>query len=723
MSNIDKSQINWFEEVKNNIRLENNISFFQGKIINNKKAMQYNTGEGKTYNSAYLALYYLFYTDKKVVIATTKNDNVEDLLFEIVSNLKKFTTMTENLMPFLGPDIDKNVGKVFLKKININKMVSYNKISKESFQEARIIITNHSYFYNNGDSPIYFNNIKKLAEIIKPDDVIIIDEADEYEARAYINISMNNYYKKVKISNGEMLRVSNNCFSSRDKRYYSENINTCRYELPLENSQIRFSKEGDYETPTYVLDRDGILNIDNIINEFYFTSKTIEDTGRRIGFTFSALKNKFRLLRVYKGELLMPNNISHFNVESEDLFKLIMTSHGVVRVEQIIKLLDPITDEPIFEFDTREDFIKWCMDNMSVDQYDKLLTQLTNESRDLYKRYLIIRRKSILDTIKCEKYFLTATPYNLEEIDYFIENGETKKVNPIEIIDVFFIQRDKAIDKLITNISIDMMVDYKDDINCLAFCAEKRNVEILLTDKKLRYKYKDKKFAGVKVKTGINDGGIDMLSISGNLGSNENYDFVKDFTHISYLNGPEATGKNYKESNLCIINTRPEINAKGRVVIHNNNFWFTDIEVASFRNVIQSGGRIERGTNQKYKSLILVGEDESIVQKYIESKNGNGIKYNFMEDKIIKLGEKNIKNKLTKMINYVKSNINADFEQLQLSDNYNTDNRIKFNPTKILKYFFNLLSNDVTEKEAKKQTMYKFEIARAELNKLIRRGL
>lgn len=720
---MSKSQVNWLDEVKNNIKLKNNISFFEGKIIIEngiKKGMQYGTGDGKTYNSAYFALYCLLYTDKKVVIATTKNENVEDLLNEMVFILKKFTTITKKLKPFLGEDSKLQISKAFLRRLNINKMVSYNQIEKESFQKARIIITNHSYFYPEGDSSYYLKNMINLKEALTKDDFIIIDEADEFETSAYITILMNNYLKIVKTPNGPILKTAKNCFVSRDGKFYTENIGCCRYELPEENTNIRYSREGDFKTPTYSMDRESIFDMDKLITEFYFSNSEIEDIGRRIGFTFEANKEKYKLMRVYKAELLKPNNLKYFNIESDDILKLIHESVGSARCEQIIKILDIKTDEVLFKFDNRHDFMTWCIQNMSADQYDKFLTQLMHESSDLYKKYLIIRRNSILDQIEAVKYYITATPYNLENIGYSIERGKSIKVNTIKKIDVFFINRTNSIDKLALNLGIECMSNYKEDINCLTFCAEKRNVSKIITDKKIKHKYKDKKYCGVTLLTGINDGNVEMSSVPAKLGCNESFDFIKEYSKASYLNGPEATGKNYKEVNLGIINTRPEINAKGRLIITKDKFWFVDIEEASFRTIIQAGGRIERADQEEYKALILIGENESIVEKYINEKTGNGIKYNHMVDKTIGSGDKHIKNKLIKIFDHIKCNVNANFEEIQ--ENYNNDSRENSIHKEILHYFNFMLSNEVTAKEAKKQTMYKFGIARNQLNLLIRKG-
>lgn len=724
MSNNAKSQINWFEEVRSNIRLENNVSFFDGKIIVEdgiKKGMQYGTGCGKTYNSAYFALYNLFYTDRKVVIATTKNENVEDLMREMVKLLKKSTIVTEKLKPFLGEDSKMQISKAFLGRLNINKMVSYNQIEKEVFQQARIIITNHSYFYPEGDSPYYLKNMLKLKDVLVKDDYIIIDESDEFEARAYITILMNTYLKEVKTPNGPILKTAKNCFVSRDGKSYIENIGSCRYELPEESTNIRYSREGEFKTPTYSMDRDSIFDMDKLINEFYFSSSEIDDIGRRIGFTFEANKEKYRLMRVYRAELLRQNNLKHFNIESDDILKLMHESVGTARCEQIIKILNVNTDEVLFEFDNRNDFIVWCMQNMSTDQYDKFLTQLMHEAGDLYKKYLIVRRNSILSQIESKKYYVTATPYNLEDIEYSIEKGKSIKINTIKKIDVFFINRTNSIDKLALNLAIECMSNYKEDINCLTFCAEKRNVSKIFTDKKLKHKYKDKKYCGITLLTGMNDGNVEMSAVPAKLGCSESFDFIKEYSKISYLNGPEATGKNYNEVTLAIINTRPEINAKGRLIITSDKFWFVDIEKASFRTVIQAGGRIERADQEEYKSLILIGDDESIVSRYINEKAGNGIEYNYMQDKTIGSNDKHLKNKLIKMFDHIKANVNADFEEIQ--ENYNNDGRSKFDNNEILHYLNQMLSNDVTAKEAKKQTIYKFEISRVRLNRIIKKEI
>lgn len=702
-----QSKIDYFTEFKNNIHLEDNSSFFKRNVV-----MRYNTGSGKTYNSAYLALYTLFYTNKRIVISTTKNENVEDLMSEIKELLKIFTTPT--------PITEKFFEKPLLKNIRINKMVSYNQISKEKFEETRVIITNHSYFFPNGNSSSHFKNIKKLTEVIGPEDIFIIDEVDEYEKQALSTISLNDFYKICHTPAGEILRPATNCFISHEKQYYIEHINSCRYSLPVENTKVRFTKEGDFNTPTYVLDRESEFDLETLVNEFYFESLELEDVGRRIGFNFDAHSVKYKLLRVVKCSLLKPNEIKHVNIESDDFLKLVNNSHGLVRVEQIVRLLDPITEEKIIDLDTREDFIEWCIANMSTNQFDKLLTRINAEGKDLYKRFVIIRRKSALDTIEATKYYITATPSNLIELGYELENGKERKVNTIENIDIFFINRNISLDKLVKNIAIDGISNYKNDINCLAFCAEKRNIDRAI--KEDRQKYKDDLFSGIRIVTSIQDGTIDMKPSPIGLGKTEAYNTIKNYSILSYLNGTEATGKNYCEANLCVINTKPEINVLGRLTITNDSFSIIDIEVASFRTIIQAGGRIERtNKEQKYKSIIFIGDDESIIDRYIEEKAGNGINYNFMESKTIKLGEKYLKQKLVKIMDHIKSNINCDFEQMQMNNNYDDDKRSKYNHADIMKYFLFLLSNDVTEKEAKKQTIYKFDISRKWLNEIIKK--
>jgi|GEM_PF-4589782 len=718
MTKREKNQVNWFEEVKNNIRLENNESFFIGEIpapAGTKKAMRYGTGEGKTYNAAYFALYNLFYTSRKIIISTTKNENVEDLLNEIFDILKKNISITENLQQFLDDGIKKSVGKQLLKKLGINKMVSYNQIAKENLSMARVIITNHSYFYPNGHSSYYFKNILKLMEVIGPDDIFIIDEADEFEKMAETSIQLNDYLKTVKSSTDNILRPAKNCFASRSKDQFIKAMDEYRYELPVENTNIRFTKEGDFDTPTYVLDQtNNNLDLDQLINEFYFEKHTFEDTGRRVGMTIDAFDNKFKLLRVFKGEYLSPNNINHYHLETNDILRLIQNSIGATKVEQIIRLLDPLTEEPIIDFDTREEFISWCQKNMTINQYDKMIKKLMNEAKLLYKRFLTVKRKPIIN--KCNTvYYITATPYNLNQLGYFVENGKSKKVNTIENIDMFFINRDISVDNLVINLATECLLNYKDDINCLSFAAEKRNVEKLIKSKK--YLYKDKKYSGVKVKTSINDDYlVDLKGVTAVLGEADNYECIKDYSYITYLNSPESTGKNYKVSNLCIINTQPEINALGRQLITDKYAKFIDIEVASFRTILQACGRIERADSEKYKAIIFIGKDENIVNNYIEEKKGNGIIYNFMSDKTIKLGEKNLKHKIIKIFDHIKANINSDFEEMQLSFQ---DSRKKYNKSEIIQYYLNLLSNNL-DKEAKKQTIYKFGIARNLLNQYIK---
>ena len=697
-----------FEEIKNNIYLIDNENFFKTEKDTAVKIID--TGIGKTYNSAYLALYKLFYTaDEKIIFTTTKNENV----FDFIKELHKILTIeiknkTEKIIKFLD-NFD-------YEKIKICQLTSFSKFNKDKIINSRIIITNHSYFYSNNHSTFNLKSTELLIHSInKNKTILLIDEFDELEKQSFIEIPLNSFYKQVKTIDKEWIeKESKNAFTSYNLKFYKDNKDSLRYTLPRNEENTIYEYIGDFQTPTYrITNKEGTQYLLNTIDDNCIIADTIEEFGRREGFYIYNQKEKnakkWNLVRV---EIIKRLTIKENCIFTDnELLKLIDINHGACIVEQQIWLTNKTRDnennvdhEILRKFESNEEFINFCRNEIKSDAlYDSLIKKLIKEGKNLYKKRLIIRRKSILNRLNCKIYKYTATPNILSNLGYNLEYCKMKAPSSLEKIDIFFIDQKIGIDKKIIAASIDKFQGK--DVNVLSFVSLRTAIDNLLkSEKKSNDKYKN-----ITCISSINDGQIDIKPHAFTLYQSTEYENTRKNVKLAYLNGTESTGKNYSDTDICFINGVHDINIASRLIITEFSTNYLDIEKASLKTIIQAGGRIERTgeKQQKYKALIIIGDSTKTINKYVESKAGNGIEYNIIKinsiDKIIK----NIEDKIKKYNQGIDTDIRMDKKE-------------KFNHDEIIKFYLDLVSDDQTEKEAKKITMDKFDIKKCYLNTLIR---
>lgn len=712
---IEKNTL--FEEIKRNISLTDNEYFFKSELDEdgNNVVKIIDTGIGKTYQSCYLALYTLFYTNNKVLISTTKNENVSDLKREFLKILnQKIENKTDNIREFLNnPDLE------ILKIATVNSVSNY---TKESIIDSRIIITNHSYLFQFGHSHELRKNTKLILNHFTENDIILIDEVDEFEKQAIINIPLNRFMKKSCTMDKKKIFKYADCFlKSNEYKYYEQHKEECRYKTAKEIKKFLYDLIGEYNEPLYRVDefeRPQSIDLLKIIDSNFRTVEILKDIGRREGFEFTSKNNEnLNILRISLIKVL------EFNAENErileeldiknDFISLLKNSHGNWLVEDIIQITRKEKDEEgnvinqilIEEFENFNDFIEWIKENASIETYDKnIFPKLLKVGKLLYRKNLLVRRKGVLPVLRGKKYLFTATHSNLNKLGYSLNKENHKSRTKIEKIDIFFVEQEKNLDKTIASKALNCFVDK--DINVLAFLAEQRNLKeyCLNSDTLDNNKYKN-----VKVVTSVKTKDNDIKSHVVALGEKTKYLNKKENVTISYLNGTESTGKNYCETDLLIINTKCVLNILGRADINGKINSITDLEDYSLKITIQACGRIERvlSENTKYKAIIMYGDSKSIVRKFVKAKEGNEINYrvyfesNF--NKIIDCIERRVK----------KYNLGMD-------ENINVDSRKKFNSDEIIKLYLDLVSSETTEKEAKKMTINKFAINRPYLNKILK---
>jgi len=730
----EKEKDKTFELIKENISLTDNEWFFKSESIDNEDKIVkiIDTGVGKSYNTAYLLLYKLFYTTEKILISTTKNENVRDIQTEIKKiieiNINENVTdeaKKENLLNLINMKKED-----FFSRLGVCEMTSNNNY-KEALKTSRAIITNHSYFYSFGQSTRIRKSSRKIMELFADEGTVLIDEFDEMEKQAIKDISLNKFYKHAyTLDNKHIWKTTESIFSAHDGKYYENNVDDCRYKTAIDNYNYYFDEKGNFNEPYYRPDMQGNLNLRKLLDDYFTVVNEFDDPDNREGFYIETKDNEImNVLRTTKIKVL------EFDKSKEDVyFKLnddcdfigfLKDSHGILLYEDIIELTDKqkdedgniINNETIMSFEKITDFILWLKENTPIDSgidiepeeaekkkfrplktYDKIILKLITNHRKLYKQDVVIRQKSILDIIKCKKYRYTATPSILEKLGYTLDYDNKKAPHKIKEIDIFFLNLKKGQDKRIEKIVLNNLIDKK--INVLAFLAEQRTLDSVYRRNKDNDNYSCIKLVTTKVE----DDKVNLGSHPVEFGDVTKYITREKKITMSYLNGTLSTGKNFSDTDFLIMNCKVEIDVKGRSIIGEYYKNTESKKDAALRVLVQTCGRIERG-DKEHKFNLLIGDDIDLIHKYIHAKKGNGIKYNLKEIKT-----KDIK----KTLDYIEKKIN-DNSNIEFKD----DERVKFNSEEIVNYYLDISGND-EEVDAKKATMSKFKISRRQLNRILK---
>ena len=695
--------------LKDNVNLDFNADFFELNTV-----LSINTGGGKTYNTGYSALDTVFNKTCRQLISTTKNENVEDLCKEIIKILKKVINDNELTRPILErPDI--------LQILGIYRMTSYAQLDKKILESFRIIITNHSYLFSNGHSGKLFTNTQSILEIFTSNDIIIIDEVDELEKRAIATFQVSGFLQKCKSTHEIILKNASNFLKAYEQSYYKSNTDQLRYEIAEETKRIRYTKEGEFDTPTYSLDvNSNYKALDLIYKCFKFVCKNI-DYGWRDGIKLKTSKGEYRILRIDVVEsLVFDPTVTHIDIESDELLCFIKNNQGAIIKEQIIRIYN--NDEDYFDIDNPYEFIEWCKEHLSTYQYDILYSKLSIEGSDLFKKYISVRKTCVLDMFDCQKYYLTATPFDLEYYGYNVKPGRYNRQNSIERIEIFNIKSLQSNDSAIKKILIDYCTKYS--FNSLGFMGRKEKMDKLLKQKS---RYKEEYHKNIRIATSIYDGTCEMQSTFFSLNEGSNHEVNYKNCTLGYLNGVESTGKNYADTRLLVLNSKPNINVLGRTIILKDSNIINPIEKASMRTIIQATGRIDRNTNleEKYKSIIFVGDRTECIQELINYKkqNGSNTEYIFNQNESIELKE-NGKFKLDSLLNYIKAVIDNDIEghfNIEMENRYNDIIENKKHLQLIKLYLMCMQSNGENKIDAVNTVITKFKIKKSSFYKILNR--
>jgi len=670
--------------------------FFKHNIV-----MNIDTGAGKTCNAAKLVLYTLNHTKNRILFSTTKKENLDDFKQE----LAKWISIANDAQ-IKSKVIDKWIRKKnkSFSVLGINELTSNENLNlkEEDIIKNRGIITHHYYAFPKLNGFKYDRKMESIIEMFKTQDIIIIDEVDELEKIALNEIQLIEYYhkKRVKYSlnagaDGTIKKTNSRhmallpCPSARE---YDKNPDEYRYLLPEQNKNGEFyTVNTKYNADGWELMENGSINIQEAFLENTKIKYLPEaDDMSRKKFIF--VKDcKFLFVRVSTtSELIYSRN--NLNTEEAIGGYLNNATKAILGNQVLDVYLKPCNKEVkkeikiddcqfVRRFEERSDFVDWARHELKVSEYDSLIKQLCREGTELYKPYIQARRKNIFKKFRCKKYSFTASPGNLAKLGYEIDSSlKNIGTQDIERIDVFAVEKHRQIDNLITNLVLKTK-DYT-HINTIAFLALKANLNKLIAGREKIINEVDYNFLDL-VTTEENDG--DKANAQrrpihcGRTDSNYSVD-VRSI--LTYLNGVDTTGKNYKDKNLCIINARGELNIKSRRIFGIDGIETEPIETACVRFLTQGTGRIQRyhqdeKVKTKYKAIIIFYDNMETVNKFMETKKNSHIKFNLI----------NIKQKVTdkQVLGYIQDNIlryNEGREDIVPDENFLKDLREKVIYTK-----------------------------------------
>jgi hypothetical protein len=219
----------------------------------------------------------------------------------------------------------------------------------------------------------------------------------------------------------------------------------------------------------------------------------------------------------------------------------------------------------------------------------------------------------------------------MDKLGYKIDSSlKNIKVQPIDKIDVFAIEKRKQIDNLIKKATLET-VDFK-RINTISFLALKQSIDNILKAKD-RTITANNKYNFLEIITTTKDNFGDDIRLATYCGRSEQNFKVEARSLMTYLNGVDTTGKNYNDKNLCIINARGNLNVKARRIFGKDGIFVDNIERACVRSLIQGTGRITRNykdefVDTKYKAIIIYFDDLETVESFIKTKKGSYIDFN-----------------------------------------------------------------------------------------------
>lgn len=653
-------------------------------------------GTGKTHSCGKISVEKIYKdTDDILIISTMSNALINGIIKEICKCLRLYSKF-EDLELISEIEKFKDNNSNLLKQLGIVILNTNNPMKSSDLENAKVIITNHAYFFPHGHDNNYNNNCYKIQKYLKEKDknlICIFDEFDQFHKMGLESITTNFFIGKNFVDPmRNQIYMSDHAFRYCHKSYVERSHKDCAeddfandyyYRLPAES----FSKKLENNS-------EGIKYFSNSIGGKYDFKALIlnnleEITGKEISYC-----NKF-------GKKVGQYNIKRFDEIvrckiNTDLFqdegitsKFLKINESIILITQKLEVED--IEGNIWKLDTRDEVIEFAKNNLTKKEWINYYNTFSSEGKKLYITRMIVRKKQF-DFNNSRNYYVTATAGILQKLGYELKtDNEFNTPCQIKEMDLFIIPNK-------SNCHTDMELFFKQlkdkDIQTIAIANKKDIVEEFSEINKLNNEFNN-----------VNPVISDIIIDTGREASHEERD-NKNVTYV-YQKGNQTQGTNYNKHVLLLQDCHIKVDVVERIIpVGNEDIEVVDYFKSMLKSITQSALRTLRG-EYNYKSLCLFVNDEDIdlVDSLADYLNKYNIKVNMINVKEAKkLEDRNLVIKsILKHIEDRHNNFNlGEQSEIYSYDNYNLlkdDKRKKYDEIEIINAYCKLRLRFTTDKD------------------------
>jgi hypothetical protein len=680
-------------------------------------------GTGKTHSCGRISVERIYQdTSDILLVSTMSNALINGIIKEICKCLKIYTDfedldLIENILNF-----EKNNSKL-LKKLGVVILNTHNPLSIDDLKDAKVIVTNHAYFFPHGHDSNYNNNCYKIQEFQKESGknlVCVFDEFDQFHKMGIETIPVNFFIGKNLVDqNRNQVYIADHAFRYCHKSYVESCSKECAaddfdtdyyYKLPYESFNKKL--ENNSEGIKYFSNSIGgkydfkILILNNLIEVSESIIEYCNRRGKKVGDYY--IKRFDEIVR-YK------INTDVFQDEGITS-KFLKINDSIILITQKLEVFDE-DGCSLAVLDTREDVIEFARNKLLKKDWINYYNTFSTEGKKLYITRMILRKKQF-EFMGSKNHYVTATPGVLEKLGYKLKT-DRQFSTPCKIKEMdIFIFPNKA------NCSSDMELFFrqlkeKQDMQMLAIANKKDVVEDFTTDNKENNSFSN-----------VNPVLADVIIDTGREASEVSRD-DKNVTYV-YQKGNQTQGTNFSGHVMALQDCHIKIDIVERIVpTVDESIEIIDYLDAMKKSITQSALRILRG-DYKYKAIVLFldSEEEEDMAEYLSEylkKYGVDTKMIHVKEVKNKNDREIITGSILKHVEDRHSNCNlGEVSDIYTYDNdnlYKEDGRKKYDEAEIVNAYCRYRLRFATDKDIKPLLKADFGISEKAFRQLKKRNM
>jgi len=581
--------------------VKNNIKFTMSKELNDifveNKVNIIAIGTGKTHSCGRISVEKIYQdTSDVLLVSTMSNALINGIIKEVCKCLKIYTDfedldLVDNILKF-----EKN-NSTLLKKFGITILNTHNPLKVDDLENAKVIITNHAYFFPHGHDNNYNNNCYKIQDYLKENGknlICVFDEFDQFHKMGLEVVGVNFYIGKNLVDqNRNQIYMADHAFRYCHKAYVEQYNKECAeddfdsdyyYKLPYESFNKKLENNSE-----------GIKYFSHSIGGKYdfktlILNNLIEISDKKISYCNKRGKKVADNYYFRRFDEIVRCKINTDVFQDEGITsKFLKINDSIILITQKIEVCDKYC-ETIEVLDTREDVIDFAKKYLTKKQWINYYNTLSTEGKKLYFTRMIVRKKQF-DFNDAKNYYVTATPGLLETLGYELKTDRQFQTPcKIKNMDIFVIPNKASCD---TDMELFFQL-LKDEIEMQTlFIANKKEVvQEFAKDNKENNSYSN-----------VNPVIADIIIDTGREASEINRS-DKNVTYV-YQKGNQTQGTNFSDHIAVFQDCHIKIDIVERIIpTVDEDIKIIDYMESMKKNITQSALRILRG-DCKYKAIVL----------------------------------------------------------------------------------------------------------------------